>query len=221
MANLDDILSSSRSQADDLARQERMLGAYLDDPLIQATHKGVEAVGSAFKRDKDFLAPAAEKAKDTIVKDVVKPVGEVLGDPRTEALGLGVSTGGAVTGQPEVLLPGLAILGMAKTGKLIRDRFNVEEIVQRALEPSPLAERVTSVLNEKTAVLPDAVAKQKADALVQSGGVTRETLTKYAPETALASAPQALAVQEVLTQESRAFIDTAKVALERNDPQMA
>ena len=217
MANLDDILSSSRSQADDLARQERMLGAYLDDPLIQATHKGVEAVGSAFKKAKDFPAPAAEKAKDTIVKDV----GEVLGDPRTEALGLGVSTGGAVTGQPEVLLPGLAILGMAKTGKLIRDRFNVEEIVQRALEPSPLAERVTSVLNEKTAVLPDAVAKQKADALVQSGGVTRETLTKYAPETALASAPQALAVQEVLTQESRAFIDTAKVALERNDPQMA
>ena len=221
MANLDDILSSSRSQADDLARQERMLGAYLDDPLIQATHKGVEAVGSAFKKAKDFLAPAAEKAKDTIVEDVVKPVGKALGDPRMEAVGLGVSTGGAVTGQPEVLLPGLAILGMAKTGKLIRDRFNVEEIVQRALEPSPLAERVTSVLNEKTAVLPDAVAKQKADALVQSGGVTRETLTKYAPETALASAPQALAVQEVLTQESRAFIDTAKVALGRNDPQMA
>ena len=221
MANLDDILSSSRSQADELERQERMLGAYLDDPLIQATHKGVEAVGSAFKKAKDFLAPAAEKAKDTIVEDVVKPVGKALGDPRMEAVGLGVSTGGAVTGQPEVLLPGLAILGMAKTGKLIRDRFNVEEIVQRALEPSPLAERVTSVLNEKTAVLPDAVAKQKADALVQSGGVTRETLTKYAPETALASAPQALAVQEVLTQESRAFIDTAKVALERNDPQMA
>lgn len=221
MANLDDILSSSRSQADDLERQERMLGAYLDDPLIQATHKGVEAVGSAFKKAKDFPAPAAEKAKGTIVEDVVKPVGKALGDPRMEAVGLGVSTGGAVTGQPEVLLPGLAILGMAKTGKLIRDRFNVEEIVQRALEPSPLAERVTSVLNEKTAVLPDAVAKQKADALVQSGGVTRETLTKYAPETALASAPQALAVQEVLTQESRAFIDTAKVALERNDPQMA
>lgn len=221
MANLDDILSSSRSQADDLERQERMLGAYLDDPLIQATHKGVEAVGSAFKKAKEFFAPAAEKTKDTIVEDVVKPVGKALGDPRMEAVGLGVSTGGAVTGQPEVLLPGLAILGMAKTGKLIRDRFNVEEIVQRALEPSPLAERVTSVLNEKTAVLPDAVARQKADALVQSGGVTRETLTKYAPETALASAPQALAVQEVLTQESRAFIDTAKVALERNDPQMA
>jgi len=221
MANLDDILSSSRSHANDLERQERMLGAYLDDPLIQATHKGVEAVGSAFKKAKEFIAPAAEKAKTTITEDVVKPVAKILSDPRMEAVGLGVTTGGAATGQPEVLLPGLAILGMAKTGKLIRDRFNVEEIVQRALEPSPLAERVTSVLNEKTAVLPDAVAKQKADALVQSGGVTRETLTKYAPETALASAPQALAVQEVLTQESRAFIDTAKVALERNDPQMA
>lgn len=221
MATLDDLISSSRSQADDLERQERMLGTYLDDPLIQATHKAVESVGSAFKKAKDFVSPAIEKAGQTIQEDVGEPVGKVLSDPRTEAVGLGLTTGGAATGQPEVLLPGLAILGMAKTGKLLRQRFNVEEIVQRALEPSPLAERVASTINAKTAVLPDAEAAQKAEALVQSGGVTRETLTRYAPGTALASAPQALAAQEVLTNESRAFIDTAKVALERNDPQLA
>ena len=221
MPNLDELLSSSRQKADDLERQERMIGTYLDDPLIQATYKAVGAVGAAAKKVKDFVSPGLEKAGETITEDVVKPVSKVLGDPRTEAVGLGLTTGGAATGQPEVLLPGLAILGMAKTGKLIRQRFNVEETVKRALEPSPLAERVAATINEKTAVLPDAKVAEQAAALVQSGGVTRETLTRYAPGTAHASPAQAVAAQEVLTNESRAFIDTAKVAIERNDPQLA
>jgi hypothetical protein len=178
-------------------------------------HPLVSGVREAFKQ--------AEKGIDFGAK--------VLGDPRTEAVGLGLTTGGVMTGRPELALPGLALLGAVRLSKgakgvedthgLIRQRFQVEGIVDRALNPSPLAERVTNVVNEKTAVLSDEAAAEQAKALVNSGGVSRETLAAYAPGTSLMSAPHALAAQEIVTTESRAFIDNARLAIDTNNPQLA
>ena len=225
MDPLDTILATSRQRADDLARQERMVGTYLGDPLIQGTHALIDTATKTVERVKEFVRPGAEKAKDILTEDVGLPVERVLSDPRTEAVGLGLTTGGAVTGQPELMAPGLAILGMSKMAKgarnFIRPRFNVEAVVERALNPSTLAERVTNVVNDKTAILPDDVAQAKAQELLTSGGVNRDTLARYAPGTSLMSAPHALAAQEIVTAESRAFIDAARVAVDTNDPQLA
>lgn len=222
MDQLDDILTASRQRADDLDRQKRMIGRYLDDPLIQATTSVIDTVSKKADEVKAFVQPGMEEAGETLSQDVGLPVKKALSDPRTEAIGLGITTGGALTGQPELMVPGLAIMGMAKLAKgLIRPRINVEEVVARALNPSTLAERVTNVVNEKTAVLTDVEAQAKASVLVQAGGVSRDTLTSYAPGTSLMSAPHALASQEIVTNESRAFIDTARVAIDTNDPQLA
>lgn len=222
MDPLDDILTSSRQRADDLDRQQRMIGSYLEDPVIAATHGIIGAVEKKAEEAKAFVQPGMEKAGDILAEDVGQPVDKIISDPRFEAVGAGLTTGGILTGQPELLAPGVAMLGMAKFGKgLFRPRFKVEGIVERALNPSPLAERVSNVVNEKTAVLTDVDAQAKATALVQTGGVTRETLTGYAPGTSLMSAPHALAAQEIVTNESRAFIDTARVAIDTNDPQLA
>ena len=222
MDQLDDILTSSRQRADDLDRQQRMIGRYLDDPLIKATTEAIDTVSKKAEEVKAFVKPGLEKAGNILKEDIGVPAQKALSDPRTEAIGLGITTGGAITGQPEIMAPGLAILGMAKMAKgLIRPRFNVEETVERALNPSPLADRVTNVVNEKTAVLTDVEAAARAAALVQSGGVSRDTLIGYAPGTSLMSAPHVLASQEIVTNESRAFIDTARVAVDTNDPQIA
>ncbi len=222
MDQLDDILTSSRQRADDKDRQMRMIGHYMDDPLIQATHGILDTVGKKAEEVKAFMKPGLDKAGEILSEDIGQPAQKALSDPRMEAVGLGITTGGAMTGQPEIMAPGLAILGMHKLAKgLIRPRYQVEGIVERALNPSPLAERISSVINEKTAVVTDVEAAAKAQALIQSGGVTRDTLVNYAPGTSLLSPGHALAAEEILTTESRAFIDTAKVAIETNDPQLA
>jgi hypothetical protein len=223
MDTLDETLGASRQRADDLDRQHRMIGRYMDDPLVSATHGMIDAVSKKADEVKAFVQPGVDKAGEILSEDIGGPAKKALSDPRTEAIGLGLTTGGAVLGQPELMLPGLGILGMAKMakGSLIRPRFNVEAVTERALNPSTLADRVSNVVNEKTAVLPDAVAQERATVLTQTGGVSRDTLIQYAPGTSLMSAPHALAAQEIVTNESRAFIDTARVAIDTNDPQLA
>lgn len=218
MSDLDTLLSDSRQYADDRALQKGMLGRYLEDPLIQATTKAIETVKGKVDEAKAFVEPGLKKAGETIAKDV----GQVTGDERFGMLGAGVTTGGVVSGNPALAATGLAMVGMAKvSNKLIRPRFNVEEITAKALQPSPLAERVTTVVNQKTAVLPDEEAQRKAAELLKAGGVTRETLARYAPGTALSSPAQALAAQDVVTTEARTFIDTAQAAIAAGDEQMA
>lgn len=247
MADLDQLYTNERLKADSADLQQRLLGRTLHEELI---HLEASKPAQVSPEDVGFTQPTNVRSNEEIdallngrkeltVEDpraheirsqelpAFTTAKAILADPRMEAVGAGLTTGGAMTGQPELLVPGLAIMGMARLAKgaeaggLLRPRFNVEETMQRALNPSPLAERVTEAINSKTAVLTDSEAQAQADALRTSGGVTRETLTGYAPGTALVSAPQALAAQDVLTQESRAFIDTARHALDTNDPQMA
>lgn len=243
MADLDQTFTDERTRADSADIQRRLLGRTFQEEMVQLeaskpstvapedigytqpdnTRSDAE-VDALIKGRKEFTVedPRAHEIRSQELPAFTKAK-EIMADPRMESVGAGLTTGGAITGQPELMAPGLAILGMSKMAKagLARPRFNVEETVQRALNPSPLAERVTEAINSKTAVLTDVEAATKAEELVRSGGVSRDTLTHYAPGTALTSAPQALAAQAVLTQESRSFIDTARVALDNNDPQLA
>lgn len=215
---LDLLYIQERQKADAAERNDRLVGRYLNDPLIQATQAGIQAVQQGAQAVKDTVQPALDQAGSTIAKDVLP----VVADDRFGMLGTGVTTGGVMTGNPALAVTGLGMLGMMKVGKgLLRQRFNVEEITQRALNPSPLAERVTEAVNSKTPVLTDEAAQAEAQQLLKSGGVTRSTLEGYAPGTALLSAPQALAAQAVVTAESRAFIDIARQAVDTNDPQLA
>ncbi len=198
----------------DLALKHEEAGPPIDYAARKAQREADEA--EQLRKFSFGEVPAIKKAKKALA-----PVVEVLADPRTEALGSGITTGGVVTGQPELIIPGMAMLGMAKAGKLLRKRFNIEEIVDQALNPSSLAERVTAEINKTTAVLDDATAAAQADALVKSGGVTRETLTNYAPGTALLSPSQALAAQKTITNESKPTIDAMQHASKLDNPQMA
>jgi len=243
MADLDQTFTDERTRADSADIQRRLLGRTFQEEMIQLEASKPSAVApedigytqpdntrsdaevdALLKGRKEFTVedPRAHEIRSQELPAFTKAK-VIMADPRMESVGAGLTTGGAITGQPELMAPGLAILGMSKMAKagLARPRFNVEETVQRALNPSPLAERVTEAINSKTAVLTDVEAATKAEELVRSGGVSRDTLTHYAPGTALTSAPQALAAQAVLTQESRSFIDTARVALDTNDPQLA
>jgi hypothetical protein len=232
MPNLDQTFTDERLKADSAELQRRMLGMTFHESNVQ-----IEASKAATVQPSDapFVQPENLRSDDEIAA-MMKPAAPV---PPTKPV-FGFHEPGVVVGEsivpaaegamkvledPRNAWLGLGPLGMTKLaggGKgLERARFNVEETIQRALNPSPLAERVTGAINSKTAVLTDVDAAAQAQALVQSGGVNRDTLVQYAPGTALLSAPHALAAQEVLTQESRTFIDTARHAIDTNDPQLA
>lgn len=213
---LDMLFVHERKKADDAERQERLIGRYLNDQLIQATQQGIEAVQQGAQAVGDAVKPALDKAGKTVADDVLP----IVSDPRFEMLGTGVTTGGAITGNPAAALTGIGMIGMAKVGKgLLRQRFNVEEVMERALSPSPLAERVSEAINTRTPVLKDEDAKTQAKKLVKGGGVSLDTLANYAPGTAALSAPQALAAQEVLTTAANDFRALGEAALASGDEQ--
>ena len=234
MPDLDQHFTDERLKADSAELQRRLFGQTFHEQNVQ-----LEASKSATpaKGDESFVAPANLRS-DAEIDALIKPT--PAADPAAKKVPFGFHEPGVVVGEsigpaaegamkvledPRNAWLGLGPLGMTKMASgakgLLRPRFNVEETIERALNPSPLAERVTDAINSKTAVLTDVDAEAQAAALVQSGGVNRDTLVQYAPGMALLSAPHALAAQEVLTQESRTFIDTARHALETNDPQLA
>lgn len=214
LSSLDQVYARERQRADKAERSSRLIGEWTDDPLIQATRQAIKTGTQA----KEFVQSGLEKAGNQIAKDVVP----ILEDPRMEAIGLGVTTGGVTIGNPVLTATGLGMLGTIKAGKgLLRPRFNVEEIMQQALHPTPLAERVTGEVNKKTAVLTDEEAYRQAEELLKSGGVSREALVNYIPGTAMASPAHSLAAQKIVTTESRNFLDTTREALAANDEQLA
>jgi len=234
MAELDQVFTDERLKADSADLQRRLMGRTFHEETVQLQMSKPSQVSP---EDVGFTQPANLRTEAEI-NQLLTPTSPTTAPPANPVFGfhepglvVGESVGAAASGAVDVLADprnawmGLGPLGMMKMASgakgLLRPRFNVEETVQRALAPSPLAERVIGAINSKTAVLTDAEAATQAQALVQSGGVSRETLVNYAPGTALVSAPQALAAQDVLTQESRTFIDTARHALSTNDPQLA
>lgn len=233
--NLDQQFTDERVKADSAELQRRLFGRTFHEELVQ-----MEASKAAKPEpdDASFVQPANLRS-DAEIDALLQPSSSATPVmPEKPPFGfhepglvVGEAVGAAGEGAVKILEDprnawlGLGPLGMTKMASgakgLLRPRFNVEETIQRALNPSPLAERVTEAINSKTAVLTDIDAAAQAHALVQSGGVNRDTLVQYAPGTALLSAPHALAAQEVLTQESRTFIDTARHAIATNDPQLA
>jgi hypothetical protein len=234
MPDLDQHFTDERLKADSAELQRRHFGQTFHEERIQIEADKAAKIAPG---DERFVAPSNLRS-DAEIDALLKSAPAATPTPKKVPFGfhepgvvVGESIGPAAEGAMKVLEDpqnawlGLGPLGMTKMASgakgLLRPRFNVEETIERALNPSPLAERVTEAINSKTAVLTDVDAQAKAAALVQSGGVNRDTLVQYAPGTALLSAPHALAAQEVLTQESRTFIDTARHALATNDPQLA
>src|SRR6185369_5954596 len=121
MPNLDTIATESRQRADDIALQKQMLGSQLEDPVqleAQIPPKPNEDMNAGNRRSDEELA-AMGKSYDQIppqehpvisgVREVFKQAEKgidagtkALSDPRTEAIGLGLTTGGVATGQPEL-----------------------------------------------------------------------------------------------------------------------
>lgn len=223
---LDDPLIRGTQQAIEAVKESPL--AKFGSDLVE----GAKVVGTGLVNELGKLGSAGQ----TLQNEVITPAAEVL----TKTLGLelpeqgpellsstvsGLPAGTAPAGAVEGVATGLAALPLVgavtrPAGKLLRPRFNVDvkAITDRALSPAPLAEKVTQAINDATAVLPDADAQAKAKALVRSGGVSRETLTQYAPGTAFLSPAHALAAAEVVTTESRTFLDQAVQALQTKNP---
>lgn len=246
MADLDTILTDARLTADSAVLQEQVFGhvlspdEYTPGPSTvqleasQPPRVAPEDVGysqpenlrsnaeidALLKGRKEFTVedPRAHEIRSQELPAMAKAK-EIMADPRMEAVGAGITTGGTVAAQPEVAGMGLAILGMHKAAKgLIRPRYQVEGLVDRALNPAPLAERITETINAKTAVLTDEEVAAQAKNLVESGGVSLQTITNYAPGLAHQSPAHALAAGQIVGQEAGNFIDTARLAVIGNDP---
>ncbi len=68
---LDMLYLHERQKADVQERHDRMIGRYLNDPLIQATQQGIEAVKRGAQAVQDTVQPVLDQAGNTIVKDDV------------------------------------------------------------------------------------------------------------------------------------------------------
>ena len=99
----------------------------------------------------------------------LQQVSEDTSDPRLNAVGAGLTTGGVVTGQPELALPGFAVLGAVRGGKLAgKLAKDLDVPLSKAAELSrPLSPEMNALADEyMRAPLHDPAARQAWDALI-------------------------------------------------------
>lgn len=189
MAELDPVFTEERLKADSAELQRRLMGRTFHEETVQLEAAKPSRVAP---EDVGFIQPENIRT-DAEIAAMQAPTTTAPAAPAKTPFGfhepglvageaVGAAAGGAldVLSDPRNAWMGLGPLAMFKWSSgakgLLRPRFDVEETIQRALRPSPLAERVTEVINSKTAVLTDADAAAQAEALVQSGGVRKSVV---------------------------------------------
>ncbi len=161
-------------------------------------------------------APAQEHPIISGVREVFKQAekgidfgAKVLDDPRTEAVGLGLTTGGVMTGQPELALPGLALLGAIK---LSRGAAKGGKIVDE-LDPATKYQQLVEIQRraKKGETFSDKQVITEANKLIETSKLSATTIEQLAPGTAL-NAESQFAVHALAAENFRnvkALADTA------------